>query len=229
VLRVEGTRIVLVRHGESRAQERQIVAGHDGCTGLSDRGRQQVGALARRLAETGELAGATALYASLMARAIETAEIIAPAIGVDDIVRTCDFCEHHPGAGDGLSWEEFDRRYPAPEHWDADARRVPDGETWAEMHDRVARGLDTVVERHPGETVVIACHGGVVVQAMFRWLDLTRGVTNRAWFQVANASITEWRFAPNPFDPDHLPIELVRYNDHAHLATLGWQADRTGR
>jgi probable phosphoglycerate mutase len=225
---VEGTRIVLVRHGESQAQEDRIVAGHDGCTGLSDRGRQQVGALARRLAETGELAGATALYTSLMARAIETAEIVAPAIGVDEIVRTCDFCEHHPGAGDGLPWDEFDRRYPQADAWDRDGRRVPDSETWNEMQARVARGLDLVVERHPGETVVVCCHGGVVVHAMARWLDLSPRAIDRAWFQVTNASLTEWRFAPNPFDPELLPLELVRFNDHAHLATLGFQVDRTG-
>ena len=47
---MEGTRIVLVRHGESRAQELGILGGHDGCTGLSDLGREQVGRLRDRLA-----------------------------------------------------------------------------------------------------------------------------------------------------------------------------------
>jgi 2,3-bisphosphoglycerate-dependent phosphoglycerate mutase len=70
---MEGTRIVLVRHGESLAQELGILGGHTGCTGLSTRGRRQAGALRERLASTGELAGAAALYASVMPRAIETA------------------------------------------------------------------------------------------------------------------------------------------------------------
>ena len=61
---MEGTRIVLVRHGESRAQELGILGGHDGCQGLSDVGREQVGRLRDRLAATGELSEATALYAS---------------------------------------------------------------------------------------------------------------------------------------------------------------------
>ena len=105
---VVATRIVLVRHGESLAQERRIVGGHRGCEGLSDLGRRQAQALRNRLAQTGELAGAAALYASIMPRAIETASIISPAIGSLEVVRDCDFCEIHPGEGDGLSWDEYD-------------------------------------------------------------------------------------------------------------------------
>jgi broad specificity phosphatase PhoE len=66
---------------------------------------------------TGELAGADALYASLLPRAIETAELLAPAlgsIGADGIFgppptlnTECGFCELHPGDADGLTWEEF--------------------------------------------------------------------------------------------------------------------------
>ena len=37
-----------------------------------------------RLALTGELAGADALYASVLPRAIETAELLAPALVADD-------------------------------------------------------------------------------------------------------------------------------------------------
>jgi probable phosphoglycerate mutase len=218
---MEGTRIVLVRHGESVAQERQIVGGHEGCEGLSDLGRRQAQSLHDRLKATGELREATALYASLMPRAMETAEIIAPAIGDHDIVQECDFCEHHPGEGDGLSWEEFERLYPAPDAWDPDLRRTPSGETWNEMHARVSRGLDAIIDRHAGELVVVACHGGVIVQSMWRWMGIAPGGGDRAWFSPANTSITEWRFARNPFNKRTMPLELVRFNDHSHLVAAG--------
>jgi broad specificity phosphatase PhoE len=217
---MEGTRIVLVRHGESIAQERQIVGGHKGCEGLSELGRRQAQALHDRLKANGELRDVTALYASVMPRAIETAAIIAPALGDHDIVQECDFCEHHPGEGDGLSWSEFERLYPAPDDWDPDLRRDPGGETWNEMHERVSRGLDAIIERHPGETVVVACHGGVIVQSMWRWMGIQPGGGERAWFSPANTSLTEWRFAPNPFNRRTMPLELVRFNDHSHLVTL---------
>jgi probable phosphoglycerate mutase len=219
---MDGTRIVLVRHGESMAQEDQVVGGHVGCKGLSDRGRRQVEALRDRLARTGELCDAAALYASVMPRAVETAEIIAPALRGLGVVQECDFCEHHPGEGDGLPWSEFELRYPRPEGpWDPDLRRDPGGETWNEMAARVSRGLDAIVERHPGQLVVVACHGGVIIQSMAKWLGLQPADSGRAWMNPINASLTEWRFASNPFSVGTLPIELVRFNDAAHLAGAG--------
>ncbi len=210
-----GTRIVLVRHGESRAQEGRFVGGHTGCTGLSDRGRRQVEALRDRLAATGELAGTSALYCSVMARAEETARILAPALGDLEPERDCDFCESHPGEGDGLSWAEFDQRWPRPETWTPETRRDPGGETFGEMGVRVAARLERLVERHPGETVVVACHGGVIVHSMVHWLGLTRDT--RAWLDPINSSLTEWQLIEHPYRPGP-GVRLVRFNDHGHLA-----------
>ena len=70
------TRLVLVRHGEAECNVSGICGGIKGCTGLTAEGVRQVKALGERLAMTGELAGADALYASLLPRAIETAEIV---------------------------------------------------------------------------------------------------------------------------------------------------------
>jgi broad specificity phosphatase PhoE len=211
------TRIVLVRHGQSQAQERRFVGGHTGCSGLSDLGRRQVGALAERLAATGELAGATALYASVMARAVETAQILAPALGDLEIRADCAFCESHPGAeADGLSWEEFDRRWPLPAEWTPQTRRDPGSETFAEMQERITGRLDTLLREHDGETVVVACHGGVVLHSLVRWLALDpAGGRTRAWLNPVNSGITEWRLAEHEYWRSG--IELVRFNDHGHL------------
>jgi probable phosphoglycerate mutase len=219
---MEGTRIVLIRHGESRAQELGILGGHNGCTGLSDLGRSQIALLFDRLASTDELAGASALYTSLMPRAIETAEILAPALGGLEVRSECDFCEGHPGEADGLTWAELDERYPVAPGWNGNTKRAPGWETWVEMSNRVAGALESLVERHPGETVVIACHGGVVVHSMIQYLSLDLGGGSvRAWFAPDNSSLTEFRFAKNPFDDEStMPVQLVRYNDHAHLGAL---------
>ena len=213
-----------MRHGESRAQELGFLGGHDGCQGLSLRGQRQAEALRARLTGSGELATATVLYASLMPRAIETAEIIASALPGLEVVRDCDFCEGHPGEADGLTWAELAERAPIPvmDGWDPDHRPVPGWETWNEMTVRVARALDGVVARHPGETIVVACHGGVIVQSMLRWLGLAPIATeSRAWLSPQNTSLTEWHFSANPYQKDTLPVQLVRYNDHGHLASLG--------
>jgi broad specificity phosphatase PhoE len=90
------------------------------------------------------------------------------------------------------------------------------------MGQRVQRALESLVERHPGETVVVACHGGVVVQAMLHWLALDEVANERrAWMDCENSSLTEWRFARNPYQKHTLPVQLVRFNDHAHLGALG--------
>jgi probable phosphoglycerate mutase len=218
---MEGTRIVLVRHGESRAQELGVLGGHEGCTGLSDLGRRQVTALRERLAGSGELASASVLYSSVMPRAVETAQILAPALGDLEVRSECDFCEGHPGEADGLTWDEISERFPSPDGWDPDHKPAPGWETWREMGVRVQAALESLVARHPRETVVVACHGGVVVQAMLHWLALDHVATDRrAWMSPANTSLTEWRFAANPYQKGTLPVELVRFNDHAHLAQV---------
>jgi len=49
----EATRVVLVRHGESKCNADGVVGGQRGCTGLTPDGVDQVAALADRLAATG--------------------------------------------------------------------------------------------------------------------------------------------------------------------------------
>jgi probable phosphoglycerate mutase len=212
------TRIVLVRHGESLAQERRIVGGHAGCEGLSTLGVRQAEALRDRLIDSGEFKEATALYSSVMARAVQTAQIIASAFGDLEVQQDCDFCEGHPSAeSDGMAWEEYDQRWPVPADWSPEVAREPGGESWAQMRDRVAAGLDRLAEAHEGETVVVACHGGVVLHSMFRWLQLDLVGSGRAWLDPINSSITEWRMAQNPFWTEAAAIQLVRFNDHGHL------------
>lgn len=212
---MESTRIVLVRHGESLAQERRLVGGHTGCRGLSDRGRAQVQTLAGRLGRTGELGDVSALYSSVMARAVETAGILAPVLGLD-VVQDCAFCEHHPGEGDGLTYEEYERRWPYPQTWTPDGIRSPGSESFLDMSRRVATGLDGLVGRHRGETVVVACHGGVIVHSMLRWLGIEPDrAYDRPWLNPTNSGITEWLFRGDAL----VPYELVRFDDSAHLLT----------
>lgn len=213
---MDETRIVLVRHGESLPQEQGVVGGHAGDKGLSGRGREQVAALRDRLSASGELAGTAALYSSVMARAVETAAILAPVLGLEAVADD-DFCESHPGDADGMTVEELDRRWPRPERWTADLRRSPGAETFAEMRTRVARGLDGLVERHAGELVVVACHGGVVIHSMIRWLELEPFARDRPWLEPTNSGLTEWRFTPGR----RVPALLARYDDSAHLEGSG--------
>lgn len=204
------TRLVLIRHGEANSNVAQIFGGHQTCTGLSPLGREQCEQLRDRLARTGELRGATHLYASTLPRARETAEIIAPALGLD-VVEDDELHELDPGEADGITFAEYGKRFMADADWNNDPSRpvAPGGESWTGFIDRAAGALVRLAETHPGETIVAACHGGIVEASMIRLLGLTVEF-RRNRFETINSSITEWSRRANLW-------RLVRYNDAAHL------------
>jgi 2,3-bisphosphoglycerate-dependent phosphoglycerate mutase len=212
------TRIVLIRHGESQVTVRRVVGGPRTCSGLSELGRRQAEHLARRLVETGEI-HADVLYASGYRRALETAEIIAPALGLDVVVDEA-FGEHDPGPDcDGLTFQEFVDRHGTPD-WESDPHAVtfPGGETVAAFHLRVGAAMRAALERHQGATVVVVCHGGVV-DAVLR-SALRTSPTGVFEVHTLNTSLTELTLvAPGRW-------RLLRYNDTAHLAGLPAETPR---
>jgi probable phosphoglycerate mutase len=205
------TRVVLVRHGEAACNVAGIVGGRRGCTGLSDTGRHQAEALRDRLVGTGELAGAAALYTSVLARAVETAAIIAPGIGGGDgPVADCGLCELHPGEADGLTWDEYRSRYGEPD-FDADPDTVvaPGGESWTTFVARASDAVAAVARAHPGALVVVACHAGVIESTLLAFLPVAPGRA-RLGLPTEHTSLTEWELSAGAW-------RLVRYNDAAHL------------
>lgn len=208
------TRVVLVRHGEAECNVAGVVGGRSGCTGLTPRGRSEAAALRTRLLETGELAGAEALYSSVLARATETAVIISPALGDELDLRTdCGLCELHPGEADGLAWDEFRDRYGEPD-WDGDpdAAVAPAGESWTGFVRRASGAVAAAARAHPGALVVVVCHAGVIESTLLTFLPVAvhRG---RLRLPTEHTSLTEWELGP-------LGWRLVRFNDAAHLRTL---------
>jgi broad specificity phosphatase PhoE len=210
------TRLVLIRHGEAQVALDGILGGERHCRGLSELGRRQAAALRNRFKSTGELGEVDALYSSSLRRAVETAEIIAPALGEFDIRRDRDLREFDPGEADGMSWEEFNSRYPAPEVRDPNRVRVPGGESWVGFGDRVERALATIAKAHADETVVIACHGGVIEHAFHLWGIPT---VDGLFIEIFNTGITEFLWSePWPWHQPSPPgWRLVRHNDAAHL------------
>jgi probable phosphoglycerate mutase len=205
-------RVVLIRHGESMAMVDRIVSGHDTCEGLSELGHQQANSLRDRLLRTGELRDATAVYTSILPRAIETAATVVPALGSGEMsaLEHCDWCEQHPGEGEGLPFDEFDARYGVFNEGDDRERvRAPGSESVAMFVERIEKALLRLIEEHDGETVVIVCHGGVVNCA----IEVLGGVPFGTLVRyVDNTSITELLRD----EDDHW--WLVRLNDAAHLA-----------
>jgi broad specificity phosphatase PhoE len=210
---VSSTRLVLVRHGESRATIERFVGGPRSCTGLTDHGRLQAEALRNRLS-AGHDVEATALFASNFPRALETANIIAPSIGSLPVSVDSGWGEHDPGPDcDGMTYDEFIERFGMP-RWDGDPHDVvyPGGETIAQFHDRVMESLRRTVRQHEGGTVVVSCHAGVIDAVMRNTLHMHQ--TGKFELHTQNTSLTELLHVQGS------KWRLVRYNDSAHLHGL---------
>lgn len=164
------TRLLLVRHGETDWNVARRWQGHSD-TPLNDAGREQ----ARRLA--GELDPVDVVYSSDLARARETAEILAARLGVevrpDERLRERGF-----GAWEGLTMAEIEERF-LEEHraWlGGTGVGAGDAEPLDAFAARVADFVGEVLDRHPDEAVLVVSHGGTIraIHAHARGLDYVR-------------------------------------------------------
>lgn len=210
---MSNTRLVFIRHGESRATVERFLGGPRSCTGLTDFGRLQSQALSDRLM-SGHDVNASALYSSNFPRAIETAQVLAPALGSMQISIDAGWGEHDPGPEcDGMFFDDFVAAHGTPE-WDgpADAVWFPGGETLAQFHVRIMATLKKTVLQHEGNTVVIVCHGGVIDAVMRNTLHMHQSgkfelhTNNTSLTELVHVQGSKWR--------------LVRYNDSSHLHGL---------
>lgn len=207
-----GTRFVLIRHGRSWSQDEGVVTGHDTCGGLGERGRRQTELLAERLERTGELDDAAVFLTSLYARARQTAEVIAPALGAGVVFEPdCIWCEQHPGTADRRPWSEVLEGVDLSRFQNPDLAVVEGMETWNEVFDRVGAALRTTAEQHAGERIVVACHGGPIGASFVELGGFGFQIALDRAAEIINTSITEWRH-------DGFRWKLVRFNDAAHLA-----------
>jgi broad specificity phosphatase PhoE len=135
------TELLLVRHGETDWNAEGKLQGHTDRP-LNEYGRRQAQALADKLA--GE--SIDAVYASDLSRARETAEIVGEKLGLTVAVDP-DLREKNWGNWEGLTSDE--RLHIEFE-----------GETSEAHRDRTLSAVQRIVERHPGERVVVVTHGG---------------------------------------------------------------------
>ena len=207
-------RLILVRHGDAHAGFHGVIGGPTGCTGLTDRGRQQAAALRDHLAASGRVR-ADVLLSSVIPRAVETAEIIAPGLGIETFGRECDLCEVHTGEADGLEWAEWGVRYGSFD-MEAEPDRVfaPEGESWNSFHERVRRTLERVARDYESQTVVAVCHAGVIMASMRVLLGM-RHPGAGARLRPTNTGLTEWEH-----DPSLDRWTLHSFNETGHLLAL---------
>ena len=209
---VETTRILLIRHGQSQGNAERRFGGHSP-TPLSELGRRQAEATALALAAE----GVTALYSSDLLRAVETAEPLARATGLE-IRRTAALRERSVGLMEGLTFEEAAAAHP--DEYAALLRRdfehvLAGGESYRQLLDRAAAELDSAVERHRGGTLALISHTGTIcILALHVMGALDAPDLKPVWLSSSNCGVTRFSIEHGGL------IRLSAANDTRHLAGL---------
>lgn len=207
------TQLYLIRHGQAIAAVQNII----GDTGLSPLGITQAKHLRDRLAGTGEIA-ADVLIASTFLRAQQTAEIIAPALGLP-IVLDDEVQELRPGESADMHVEDARKRFGRPDFEQIPFQPVaPGGENWGQFMLRVSTALDRIIRQHEGKTIVIVCHGGVIDGSFVYFFRMSTLHLPPVRLLTHNTSITHWQ--KDTFYGRAPHWRLVRYNDDMHLRDI---------
>ncbi len=151
------TELLLIRHGETDWNRGGRFQGHADPP-LNETGREQARALAQELAD----AQIDVVYTSDLARARETAEIVAAAIGTD-VVALRELREIDVGEWQGLTWPEIEERFPeGARSWHDRGHGWETGETYEQLGERILRALRRIAADHPAQRVLVVGHGGTI-------------------------------------------------------------------
>lgn len=203
--------IILVRHGEAEHMVSDLTGGWTN-SHLTEAGRTQADAVAQWLSE--ELpSGRVKVLCSDLSRAVQTAEPIAEAIGVD-FTRHREIRELNNGIATGKTKQEAKPFLNESSKISIDWHPYPKSESWREFYVRVSKFMDEVYPTLD-ETAVIVCHGGTIQMITSWWLELEPEHMNRVFFESAPTGVTILHVAFR----ENRTIE--RLNDTYHLTRNG--------
>ncbi|RAU97226.1 bifunctional RNase H/acid phosphatase [Mycobacterium colombiense] len=183
------TRLLLLRHGQTELSVDRRYSGR-GNPALTELGRRQADAAARYLAQRG---GISAVFASPLQRAYDTAAAAAKALGLDVTVDD-DLIETDFGAWEGLTFAEAAERDPELHgRWLRDTSTAPPGgESFDAVADRVSTARDRIVAAQQGTTVLVVSHVTPIKMLLREALDAGPGILYRLHLDLASLSIAEF-------------------------------------
>lgn len=206
---MHAARVIAIRHGETDWNAGARIQGHTDIA-LNARGRRQVEQLAQALAHE----RFDAVYASDLARAIDTARPLAAASGIA-VTPEPRLRERAFGIFEGQVFTDIEQRWPeAARRWRArDASFGPDGggERLDDFYARCVACAHDLGARHLGQTIALVAHGGVL-DCLYRAATRIELDAPRTWL-VANAGINRLLYTPEG-------LTLVGWSDTAHLEAL---------
>jgi 2,3-bisphosphoglycerate-dependent phosphoglycerate mutase len=161
-------RILVARHGEAMYADPELLSDEGGW--LTAQGNEQAAKLGERL--RGERVAA--VYTSRLARARETGAVVGDLLGLaPTTVEGVQEFSVGSLAGTPAMDPRARETFVAWVTGDLD-RRWPGGETGTEVVARFVEAVETLSDRHRGETVLVVSHGGVMTLAIPNTADNVR-------------------------------------------------------
>lgn len=154
------TRIFMIRHGQSIANFEGKFAGHSDFD-LTELGHRQAALAANYLLEREKI---DKIYASDLLRAYNTAVAFSKAYGLD-ITASEELREIYAGKWESLSFDQIAELFPKDfGDWmhDFSNARCTEGESVAEIYERVKNYVCRIAEENDGKCILIATHATVV-------------------------------------------------------------------
>jgi broad specificity phosphatase PhoE len=201
------TILTLIRHGETSANIDSVWHGSTD-TPLTQRGRAQAELVARYAADSLK-ASATAIYASPLERARDTAAAVGRALDLP-VQQEPGLQEYDLGSWEGRSYSELFREERLWDKMREDHDFAPHGgESPRQVVERFVGALRAISERHAGERAVVVTHGGALSMALGALLDNDLSKWSRV---VENCAVSELVLDPTP--------SLLLFNHIDHLEEL---------
>lgn len=201
----QSTRVLAIRHGETAWNVDTRIQGHLDI-GLNPTGRWQAARLAEALADD----GVAAVYSSDLSRAHETATAVAARAGLA-VCSDTGLRERAFGRFEGRTFAQIAMDWP--EQSDRWRKRDPGfapegGESLETFYARCVGTAQRLAAAHPGETIALVAHGGVL-DCLYRAATRLSLQAPRTWL-VTNASINRLLYSSEGFT-------LVGWADSSHL------------
>ena len=199
------TRILLIRHGQTKWNDGSIFQGHLDSE-LTEKGIGQAEATGERLGRM----KIAAIYSSDLGRARHTAQLIAKVTG-HSLQEDARLRERSLGVFEGLTREQAQAKYPEEYQLYTSGSAdyaVPKGESAQQRFEIGFAAFAEIAKRHEGHNVVVVSHGGLV-QGLFRHVT---GVG----FQAARR-FSLYNCAYNSFLFDGSEWLLETWGDISHL------------
>jgi broad specificity phosphatase PhoE len=204
----EMSRIYLVRHGTTEWNREEIFRGRVDCA-LNETGRAEARAVAAYF-EGVELDG---IFTSPLARAAETAAVIAAGRGIE-VVSDPAFIDLDFGEWQGHALKEVREKYPELYRaWRKRPQEVtfPGGENLDQVRERAWEGLLKVARENPERSVVIVSHR-VITKIL---ICAALGLDNSHFWQIKQDTT-----AINLLEYSREAFTVSLLNDTCHLKSL---------